>query len=237
MKLAEYQITFIKKMCASTAPENAALQIYHNAGRIIRVKALQQVFPLCEKIVGPDYFAQLAGVFIEKNSSSHNAVNQQGELFSAFIATQPVQQQVPYLSDLAQLEWLWHETLHDHSNAVHEIEKNLKSNDPLRLMPYARLLTSNYPLIEIWHMCQDDYHGDFTLQGAKKSTVLIVQINDEMRLLPLSPIEHNVVTVLTHTISCVNLQNKYKTVYNENLDLAVLERLVIRKALLKIENT
>jgi hypothetical protein len=234
MKLAEYQKKFIQEITGADLA-NPALRIYRNAAQIVRVKALQQIFPVCEKIVGPDYFTQLAQAFIEKNVSITIAINQQGGFFSSFIMTQPVQQQVPYLADLAQLEWLWHEVLHSPSNTLLGQQDPLAPHHLLQQVPHARLLHSDYPLIEIWHMCQDDYRGDFTIQSRGKSTVLIVQVNDELRLLPLAPIEERILVLLTTTMSCTNLQNKYKNVYNETLTLAVLEKSLTRKALLRIK--
>ncbi len=233
--LHDYQKKFLDTICSETTLNDLppTLQIYRNATHIIRMNALKQIFPCCEKLVGADYFSQLTRDFVEKHHSTDVAIDQQGKEFLLFLYQNTVLQQVPYFADMAQLEWTWHDVFHRQATLETQGDTMGAYTSLLRTAVNAQFLQSVFPLDQIWAMCQENYRGDQTIQPSEQCRLMIFQQSDQMHLLSLSTIELRVVEMLETPLSFLNLQDKYKIAYNESLTLDVVENLLRRRALYK----
>lgn len=139
-------------------PQNVELrlQIYRDSSLNGRLKALRNIFHSSERMVGEQFFAQMATEFL-KQPSQYLTADAQGEQFPDFIANYSAATTLPYLSDLAKLEWLWYQVFHSHNNAV-------------------RFMQSNYPVTQLWEMCQAEYCGDFVVQDLSEPLkVMLIQ--------------------------------------------------------------
>src|SRR6266576_6442706 len=67
-------------------------------------KALKSRFPVVEKIVGEEFFAAMARVFVLKQPPRSPLLAIYGDEFAAFIATFEPARELPYLADVARLE-------------------------------------------------------------------------------------------------------------------------------------
>jgi hypothetical protein len=88
------------KPCGNLLPKQQ-LSIYQNNVRGALQTSLAQVYPVCRKILGENYFKQLASVYIKKYPSTCHDLNLYGESFSGFIHLQC--QQLNELKDLPYL--------------------------------------------------------------------------------------------------------------------------------------
>lgn len=146
------------------------LAIYQNSitGRFQKI--LQSTYPVCEKLVGRDFFLRMINDYITAMPSCSKDLNEYGNSFASFIATFAPAQNLVYLADVARLEWAW-QCLDSAPNAtVFDFQKLAarNANDDIEtiiflLPPHSTVLTSPYPIHRIWEVNQDD-HTDKTVR-------------------------------------------------------------------------
>ena len=157
------------------------LEVYrHNVFSNLR-GALRDVFPVVERIVGEGFFQHAADQFIRETPSTSGDLNQFGREWPAFLATYPHAEELPYLADVARLEWAWHECYHSSDAAMFEIDR-LAAIDPadhgalvFTLHPALRLLSSAYPLLRIWRINQPEYVGEMDVEWDQTGEHLLVR--------------------------------------------------------------
>lgn len=129
-------------------------------------KALAAAYPIIEKLVGSEFFDGLAREYSRRSPSIAGDLNEYGQAFPEFLDTFPHVQDLPYLPDVARLEWAIHRA-HYAADAVPLDLDRLAGLAPedqgalrLRLHPACGLLTSQWPLARIWEVHRDDFTGD-----------------------------------------------------------------------------
>ena len=129
-------------------------------------KALASTYPAVEKLVGKGFFEALAQEYTRRFSSRSGDVGRHGQYFSGFVSHHPVARQLPYLADVARLEWCIEECFNSSEPALLPLQR-LAAVPPeqyecLRflLAPACRLLSSRYPIDHIWQICQSPHASD-----------------------------------------------------------------------------
>ena len=88
------------------------LDIYRNTFLFGLTKALQLGFPVVRKLVGDDFFDGTAEIFITDHLPRAAWLDQYGGEFPEFLRSFPPAASIPYLSDVAELEWAVNCALH-----------------------------------------------------------------------------------------------------------------------------
>jgi hypothetical protein len=142
------------------------LNIYRNTVFTNLREALRTMFPVINKLVGEDFFAYAADEYIRRYPSPAGDLNQFGEHLAAFFAEFELASTLPYLSDVAKLEWLAHKVYHASMHSGLAIDQ-LGTVDPalygelhFSLNSTSALLHSEYPIQRIWQVNQPNYEGD-----------------------------------------------------------------------------
>lgn len=134
--------------------------VFHNYS-----EALRAVYPVVERLVGEAFFAGAAHEYIVAHPSASGDLHDFGHGFGEFIDSFPPAETLPYLGDVACLEWFWHESFHAAERPPLSLERlgsvANESLDSLRfvLHPACRLLASRYPVGKIWSVNQPDWLG------------------------------------------------------------------------------
>jgi hypothetical protein len=81
------------------------LQIYRNAARLLLMEALKANFPATCRIVGGEFFAHAAAEFVARHPPRQPRLAEYGAEFPAFLAAFAPASSLPWLPDLARLEW------------------------------------------------------------------------------------------------------------------------------------
>jgi len=141
------------------------LTIYRNNNRLGLTEALRDVYPVVNCLVGEDFFNWLAAAYIKSYPPQSACLLTYGGHFAALIADFDAARGLPYLTDVAAMEWLWHEAYHEADAkplplaALAALEPEQYGRLAFRLHPSARLITSDYPIEHIWESNQPDYQG------------------------------------------------------------------------------
>jgi hypothetical protein len=121
-------------------------------------QALAGAYPIVRKIVGQEFFECLAREYARAQPSTSGDLNEYGAQLADFISTFPHTGDLPYLPDVARMEWLAHRAYYAADAAPFGLE-GLGESSRLRLTPPCALLCSQWPLARIWTVHQDDYGG------------------------------------------------------------------------------
>lgn len=213
MKLYDYQ----KKMTEQLDDqEDQSLVVYRESIKINRQKALTQQFPCCSKLVGDDYWQMLAENFIEQYSSRHQAIHEDAPLFIHFLEKHEIKTTVPYLVDMAELEWAWYQVFHGPNNesaSYADLQQELATHENHAVFRRAhglQLLRSAYPLHQIWEMCQPEYEGDYQYQQEQdRYFFAIVQKKGAIYIQSITETMFHVLSELTQPLSLATIVRKH----------------------------
>jgi uncharacterized protein len=126
-------------------------------------QALSSAYPIVRKVVGEQFFQHLAREYAHAQPSVSGDLNEYGERLAEFLAGFDHTQDLPYLPDVARMEWLAHRAYYAaDGNAIDFKKLHGPSPENLRLAlaPACALLASPWPLARIWTVHQDDYEGE-----------------------------------------------------------------------------
>jgi hypothetical protein len=147
------------------------IDIYrHNVFSTLR-GALADLYPVTKRIVGEPLFNHVADAFIRVTPSPAGDLNQFGREWAAYLeaATREDIAALPYLPDVARLEWHWHMAFHAVDVPRFDVAQLAavapQHHDSLRFFanPATTLMSSHFPLFNIWRVNQPDYVGEMAI--------------------------------------------------------------------------
>ncbi len=187
---------------AGRFPADRLLQIYRNNSFASLTGALADLYPVVEKLVGHGFFQYCADRYIRRFPSQSGNLHDFGGRFAEFLADFPAAADLPYLPDVARLEWAWHEAFHAADHAALPLAR-LASVPPARygqllfkLHPSARLLASDFPILRIWQANQDNAPALQIRLDEGGDRLLVLRRDLEIEVHRLAPGEHQLLAVL-----------------------------------------
>lgn len=156
---------------ATVPPERAAerIAVYRRAFFANYRNALGATYPVVRKLVGAPFFHAAVDAFVRAHPSKSGDLNVYGDAFDGFLAEYPPAADLPYLGDVARLEWAQDEANRaaDATADPDAVLAALAATSPerlpdvrLALAPACRLVASRYPVLRIWRTNQDGFEGD-----------------------------------------------------------------------------
>jgi len=144
-------------------------------------KALVETFPVTKQLVGDDFFNAMTGRYIARFPCQVQDLNDYGESLAEFIRDLKHARSVPYLADMAKLEWsvnLAYNTKIQQANLdkLSSLSEQQQLNITLHLANGSSLLHLSYPVDKIWDIHQNNSLQEINIQ--KTSLYLIIFKND-----------------------------------------------------------
>lgn len=142
------------------------VRIYRQTVLGTLTSTLANVFPVTRRLVGEPFFDAMAGRYIPSAPSRSPDLADYGESFPLFIKEFAPAAELPYLADVALLEWHWHRAFHAadapllDGDALRAAAGHAAEQIVFRLPVSASLLASEFPIRRIWLVNQPDYEGD-----------------------------------------------------------------------------
>ncbi|MFM0505306.1 HvfC/BufC N-terminal domain-containing protein [Paraburkholderia caffeinilytica] len=142
-------------------PSETRFNVYRNNVVVGLVDALKAAFPAVCRIVGDEFFAAMARIYVALEPPKSPVMLDYGETFPDFIATFEPVQHVPYLPDVARLERAWVEAYHAAEALpidpalLGTIDPQSLPNISFTLHPSVRVVRSSFPAVQIWLMNSD----------------------------------------------------------------------------------
>ena len=129
--------------------------IYRNNVFASLIGCLATRFPVVVRLVGEEFFTAMARVFVERHPPTSPALFEYGDEFPQFLTSFAPTKTLPYLPDVARLEW--HVATAYHAADAQPIDATalgkLGVDAPdcgLLLHPSCTILLSHYPVFSIW---------------------------------------------------------------------------------------
>ncbi|HXZ85619.1 MAG TPA: putative DNA-binding domain-containing protein [Myxococcota bacterium] len=174
--LAELQRAFARELFAG----GERLAIHRDNVLSALAEALAAAYPVCVRLVGEEFFRALARRFAREVPSRSPDLCDYGAELGDFIAGFEPARALPYLADVARLEWRLHLARHAAvSPAVDfagwaELPDERRADVRLRLAPATALLGSPFPIDRIHETNQPGFAGDarVSLDGAGARLVI-----------------------------------------------------------------
>lgn len=183
------------------------LAIYRNNTFLSLVEALRDRFPVVHRLVGDGLFDAMARQFVAACPLWSACLLSFGGEFPGFIETLEAAASLPYLSDVACLEWACHESFHaDDARCFGLAELAALSPESyaslsLHLHPSVRWLDSAWPVLRIFSVNQPGYTDDPVIDLDKEGgcRLLLVREGCEVKIHELTPGEQAFLCELEHT--------------------------------------
>lgn len=137
---------------------SARIRIYRHAVLEGAAEALRSVYPVVHRLVGDRFFGFVAEGYALAVPSVSGDLEDYGGGLPAYLAGVERAGGLPYLPDVARLEWACHEVLRAPEAAPLEVPPVPAASHRglgLRLHPAARLVSSEYPIVRIWEANRD----------------------------------------------------------------------------------
>jgi hypothetical protein len=142
------------------------LQIYRNNIIGSLTKAMQLTYPLIVILTGENFAATMMGSFVRENPPREACLARYGTGLDRFIETFAPAQSLPYLPDIARLEWAMNESFYAPDDGplspadLESISHCELADMTLRLRSSVRLLESHWPLLAIREFCLQENRDD-----------------------------------------------------------------------------
>lgn len=157
------------------------LAVYRNNLRHNFREALRAVYPVVERLVGPAFFDHAADRYTGAHPSTSGDIHAFGARFADFLGAFAPAAGLPYLPDVARLEWAMHEVFHAVAPPPFPLERLAAvppaAHGALRftLSPTSRLLASPWPIHRVWALNQPEAVWDASFDLHAGGVALLVR--------------------------------------------------------------
>lgn len=134
-------------------PAGRRFDVYRNNVAASLTRALAEGFPVIERLLGPDFFRAMAGIFLRAHPPEDPRLQLWGGKFPGFLARFGPVSHLPYLPDVARLELGLRQSYH----AADAAPLPVATRDPAevlemrpRLAPATMVCASRFPVLSIW---------------------------------------------------------------------------------------
>lgn len=166
--------------------------VYRNNVVVGLVAALRAQFPATEKIVGEEFFAAMARVYVATEPPRSPLLVTYGDGFPGFIASFEPAAEISYLADVARLEVARTRAYHA-TDATPLSPSSWQGLDPgillgvrIALHPSVQVLRSAYPIVTIWSMNSgEDVLASIEDCDAEDALVVRPHLDVQVRRLPV----------------------------------------------------
>ncbi len=129
--------------------------VYRNNVASSLIDAMAANFPAIERIVGKEFFRAVAGIFVRTQPPKVPMLFRYGGKFAKFLEGFEPVKSMPYLSDVARVEYSWLQAYHaaDENVVDAEMMQNIASEEMASLTftrhPACHIISSNWPVVTI----------------------------------------------------------------------------------------
>jgi hypothetical protein len=176
-------------------PAAARLRVYRHHVQESLGAALAATFPTVPALVGADFFRSLARAFIVHALPRQPVLAEYGADFPAFIAAYEPARGLPYLADVARLDWALNAAFHAPSGRrlgaadLAALPADRLPSLCLRLAPGTALVNSPHPLDRIWLASQPGAPDGTVDLDAGGAHLLVLRRPDDAAFVVLSAAE------------------------------------------------
>jgi hypothetical protein len=197
-----------------SSPEH--LRIYRRAVTGTFTRALSQLYPVTMRLLGQQFFDGMVCRYMRITPSLSPDLADYGSSFAEFIEGFEPAAGLPYLPDVARLEWAWHRAFSAadetalNIDALSEVPESDRARLLFALPASASLLASQYPVQRIWQVNQEDWSGSEEVNLDEGAARLIIwRRGYDMRIDSLHDSEWSLLSALTQNMPMRKLSRSF----------------------------
>ncbi len=168
-------------------PPKRRFAVYRNNVCVGLVDALAERFPICVRLVGDEFFRAMAQCYTRERLPRTPMLFEYGDEFATFVSKFEPARDLPYLPDVARLEYAVGQAYHAADAAplpldfLHALPHERLDSATAVLHPSTQVVASAYPIVSIWgrHMSDDEMtpveleHGEEALVVRPELTISV----------------------------------------------------------------
>ncbi|WP_422010031.1 DNA-binding domain-containing protein [Reyranella sp.] len=181
--------------------------VYRNNVKASLAAALAARFPVVVRLVGEEFFTAMALVFIERHPPRSPVLAEYGAAFAGFLEGFDPAANLPYLPDIARLEWARHAAFHsaDANPAdiarLAELPPEALGSVRIGLHPAMAVIASPWPIVSVWTTNTHDAMPEAPAADWTGETALVTRPHLEVLLYRLPPGADRLVTELARGVT------------------------------------
>ncbi len=208
ISLAELQVQFCDALRSTEQPPQELLDellddglnlqrfnVYRNNFIVLNADALADMYPVVKRLLGESAFQMLATRYVRQQPPMERTLLLYGEGFADYMNSLAELSALPYLADVARLEYAW--TAAYHAEEVGRLDqRTLSSVLPeafglLRLIthPSMQCIESSFPIYRIWMVNQGDELDQAVSLDEGASHLIIIRPDTEVDVRAVSAAE------------------------------------------------
>jgi len=168
---------------ASLIPPDVTWQIYRRNYLDAHVGALEDTYSTVRSLVGEAFFRVLARQFVGESHSVSGELNDYGNDFAHFLAGSRIIETLPYLEDVARLDWAWLDMLRCPHQGGHWLAQLLALSPDAWPQATARaagtIITSAYPLYSIYMLATE---GGETVDLSQGAQAILISMSGQVQV-------------------------------------------------------
>ncbi|MFN3984972.1 MAG: putative DNA-binding domain-containing protein [Rhodocyclaceae bacterium] len=160
--LADPTLPLPQGLADTPARRSQGFAVYRNNVASTLADALVERFPVCQEVVGESFFRATTRVFVQQHWPKSPRLDDWSANFPGFLAAFPPLTSLPYVADLARLEWEAWRSLHaadaaplaEHAIAARLADTARLPGMGMALLPSVGTMTSAHAVVSIWQAHQ-----------------------------------------------------------------------------------
>ncbi len=167
--------------------------VYRNNIHVSLIEALAQSFPVVQQLVGEEFFAAMARVFVKSHLPESPVLLHYGQEFPEFIHAFEPANSLPYLPDVARLELARRRAYHAADAASLQPDSLLDCAEAdvprlsFDLHPSLELVDSQWPIITLWEAHSDGERTELLELQDEGEDALVMRPADAVKVHRLPP--------------------------------------------------
>ncbi|MDP9043525.1 MAG: DNA-binding domain-containing protein [Pseudomonadota bacterium] len=157
------------------------LAIYRSNVAAATAKALGAAYPVIGRVVGDEFFGGLARAYQRRVPSTSGDLFDRGAGFADFLADFAPARTLPYLPDLARLEWAVHRAYGAADapawdrQTVAQVAPEQQAAIRFDWAPGSVLIDSGYPMARVWRIHQPEAEEPFEIDWSVGERALVAR--------------------------------------------------------------
>ena len=192
-ELADVQLRFVHRLLRPAPARDRRMAVYRNNVAASLIGVLRAHFPVIERIVGAEFFEAAAAAFVRAAPPASPVLAEYGGGFADFLASFEPADDLPYLPDVARLEWARTVAYNAADDVPIGIERLAAVPTDgigavqLLLHPATSIVASPWPIVSIWETNMHDAEPRRIGPDAQGETALVTRPLLDVRVERLPP--------------------------------------------------
>lgn len=194
--------------------------IYRNSVHGILLQYLGSLYPVCQQLLGEAFFEAASDRYIDQSPPTRPFLAEYGAGFAAFLLQHPSLSGMPWIADVAHLEWARHQAWNAVNQAPSDfaqlagLDEVQQESLALHTPDSAYLLQSDYAIHAVWLAHQPEDHSEkLPLERIKlqqPTTVLVWRTGRRLQQVLLSQSEWAFLTAIQQRVTFPELAEQFQ---------------------------